>query len=82
MNFEQLINRIDADTYERLKTAVELGKWPNGERLSPQQRELSMQAVIAYETRHLPPEQRTGYIQKNEGTCSQDPEDAQTLRWK
>lgn len=82
MNFEQLIKSIDADTYERLKTAVELGRWPNGERLSPQQRELSMQAVIAYERQHLPPEQRTGYIEKQDSACSSEGDETQTLRWK
>ncbi len=62
MKLEQLINNITPEIYERLKTAVELGKWHNGNKLSTEQRQLCMQAVIAYEHNNLPPEQRTGYI--------------------
>jgi uncharacterized protein YeaC (DUF1315 family) len=84
VNFEQLIASIDADTYQRLKTAVELGKWPSGQSLSREQKELSLQAVIAYESKHLPPEQRTGYIAPNKPTaCGHDEEVAEEvpLRW-
>ena len=53
MNFEQLIASMTPEIYERLKTAVELGKWDNGERLSEAQKEHSLQAVIAYQSLHL-----------------------------
>lgn len=85
MNFEQLIASIDADIYQRLKTAVELGKWPTGQALSREQKELSLQAVIAYETKHLPPDQRTGYIEPKKPTaCGHDDEVAAELplRWE
>ncbi len=81
MDFEQLIQSIDADIYQRLKTAVEIGKWPSGEALTPEQRELSMQAVIVYENRHLEPGERTGYIERNKPTACGDTED-QPLRWE
>ncbi|MCW8193333.1 YeaC family protein [Proteobacteria bacterium 005FR1] len=86
MNFEQLIASIDADTYQRLKTAVELGKWPNGQSLTREQKELSLQAVIAFETRNLPPEQRTGYIERNKPTAcghsDDEVEEEVPLRWE
>jgi uncharacterized protein YeaC (DUF1315 family) len=86
VNFEQLIASIDADTYQRLKTAVELGKWPNGQTLTREQKELSLQAVIAYETRNLPPEQRTGYIERNKPTAcghtEDEVEEEVLLRWE
>ena len=62
MNFEQLIASINPEIYENLKRAVELGKWPDGKLLTSEQRELSLQAVIAYETKHLPEEERSGYL--------------------
>lgn len=63
MSVQQLLSSITPDIYENLKRAVELGKWPDGNRLTTEQQELCMQAVIAYEHLHLPPEQKTGYIE-------------------
>ena len=63
-----LLNNITPDIYQNLKRSVELGKWPNGERLSDEQKALCMQAVIAYEKKHLPPEQHTGYIETKKHT--------------
>lgn len=30
MDIEKMLSILDADIVERLKTAVEIGKWPNG----------------------------------------------------
>ncbi len=62
MNLQQLLASITPDIYQNLKRAVELGKWPDGNLLTSEQRGLCLQAVIAYEHRHLPPEQHTGFI--------------------
>jgi len=73
MDFKQLIANISPEVYENLKRAIELGKWPDGKRLTPEQREYSLQAVIAYDAQHKPETQRVGYIdrgRKEEGmTC-------------
>ncbi len=62
MNIDELINSITPEIYENLKRSIELGKWPDGRPLTQEQREHSMQAVIAYELKHLPAEERTGYV--------------------
>ncbi|MCX4024946.1 DUF1315 family protein [Endozoicomonas sp. SM1973] len=62
MQFEKLISQITPDIYQNLKQAVEIGRWPNGQSLTSEQRELSLQAVIAYEAKHLPEDQRTGFM--------------------
>ena len=62
MEFSELLNTLTPEVYQRLKRAVELGKWPDGRALTRQQRQLSLQAVIAYELQHLPEEERSGYI--------------------
>lgn len=38
MDFEQVINSMTPDIYQRLVTAVELGKWPDGVALTPEQK--------------------------------------------
>lgn len=91
VEFQELLNSINPEVYEKLKRAVELGKWADGNKLSREQRELSMQAVIAYEHKHLSKEERSGYVPpkvKKVEPCASDktksaiaePED-QPLKW-
>jgi len=60
--FAQMIENITPEIYESLKLAVEIGKWSDGRKLTTEQRELSLQAVIAWEMQNLPEDQRTGYM--------------------
>ena len=62
MNIEQMLAVLDADIVARLRTAVEIGKWPNGVVLTKEQRQTSMQAVIAWEAQNLAENERSGYI--------------------
>lgn len=86
MNYRDLLNSITPEIYDNLKRAVELGKWPDGRVVTPEQRQHCMEAVIAYEHKHLPPEQHTGYIPPKPHThCGGEGEVAeaeQTLKWK
>lgn len=70
-SFQALIDSITPEILANLKSAVETGRWPNGDRLTPQQVEHSLQAIIAYEARYVSEEQRTGYIDKT--TCGSEP---------
>ena len=58
----QMIENITPEIYASLKLAVEIGKWSDGRKLTTEQRELSLQAVIAWEMQNLPEDQRTGYM--------------------
>ena len=62
MDHQQLLKTLTPDIYENLKRAVELGKWPNGDALTPEQRETCLQAVIAWDALHKPEQERVGYI--------------------
>jgi len=67
-SFTHMIENITPEIYESLKTAVEIGKWSDGRKLTTEQKELSLQAVIAWELQNLPEDQRTGYMGPQE--CS------------
>jgi Uncharacterized protein conserved in bacteria len=58
--------------YERFKRAVELRKWPDGNPVSNEQLQTCLQAIIAYEHHHFPPEQRTGYVPPKTEPCVDD----------
>jgi len=63
---------LDRATYENLRRALELGRWPDGRTLEPRQREICMETVLNWEVAHLPPEQRSGYIELK--ACSDVPQ--------
>ena len=87
MDLQQLLNSITPAIYQNLKLAIEIGKWPDGNKLSSDQRQLCMQAVIAYEHKHLPPEHHTGYIPPEPHTFCEDdhehehPETEKPIKW-
>ncbi|MEQ8952664.1 MAG: DUF1315 family protein [Gammaproteobacteria bacterium] len=74
---EQLLSLVSAELYTSLKTAVELGKWPNGARLQGEQLANCMQLVILYEHRHVPQQDRTGH--GLDAPCRNKPERQQVL---
>lgn len=83
MNYQSMIETMTPEIYRNLRRAVELGKWPDGRVVTPEQRESALQAVIAWGERHLPPEQRVGFIDKGHkaGESCDDPVET-PLNWK
>nr|WP_136249668.1 DUF1315 family protein [Ningiella ruwaisensis] len=51
MEVEQLVAAMTPQVYENLRNAVETGKWPDGNKLSNEQRENAMQAVLLYQAK-------------------------------
>ncbi|MEB6378814.1 YeaC family protein [Leclercia adecarboxylata] len=52
MNIEEMINGMTPDVYQRLVTAVELGKWADGVALTPEQKENCLQLVMLWQARN------------------------------
>lgn len=71
--FLEAIGNITPEIYQSLKLAVEIGKWPDGRKLSQEQKELSLQAMIAWEQQNLPEEERTGYMGPQECESHSEP---------
>lgn len=75
-DFASAASSLDRPTYENLRRALEIGRWPDGRTLDARQREICLDAVLTWEAAHLPEDQRTGYIER--AACSGDdapPED-------
>lgn len=65
MTFEEIIQKIDPEIYKNLRTAIELGKWPDGRKLSQEQKEICMEAVIYYEnSANIAESERVGFIDR------------------
>ncbi|MCZ3381437.1 YeaC family protein [Kosakonia sp. SOY2] len=52
MNLDQIVNSMTPEIYQRLVTAVELGKWPDGVALTTEQKENSLQLVMLWQARN------------------------------
>lgn len=52
MNIEEMIKGMTPDVYQRLVTAVELGKWADGVALTPEQKENCLQLVMLWQARN------------------------------
>lgn len=83
MDYQQTIETMPRELYERLRKAVETGKWPDGKALTAEQRENALQAVIAWSEQHLDEKQRVGFIDRGSkaGEVCDDPSET-TLTWK
>jgi uncharacterized protein YeaC (DUF1315 family) len=79
-SFVEMIANITPEIYQSLKLAVEIGKWPDGRKLTQEQKELSLQAMIAWETQNLPEQQRTGYM--GEQACESHAEPIANILFK
>jgi len=49
---EAMLAAMTPDVYERLASAVETGKWPDGVALTPEQKEHCLQLVMLWQARH------------------------------
>ncbi|GAA6130259.1 YeaC family protein [Halopseudomonas sabulinigri] len=69
--FIDMLRNITPEVYAALKLAVEIGKWSDGRKLTQEQKELCLQAMIAWEQDNLPEEERTGYMEPQACTSEQ-----------
>ncbi len=79
MTYEELIKAMTPEIHQSLQRAVELGKWPDGRRLSDEQRDICMRAVIAYDHEKKPAEERVGFINRTKEDGTQHGEDPFSL---
>ena len=78
MKYDDLVRQITPELYATFVRCLELGKWPDGRAMTPEQREHCLQAVIAYDALHKPETERVGYIDRGRKAGAAE----QALRWK
>ncbi len=82
MDYQDLLDSLTPEIVATIKRAIELGRWPDGRALSPEQREHCMRAIIHWDRQNLSAQERTGYIDRGHKQGEQcDDEVAQALRW-
>lgn len=73
MDLQLLIERMDVETYDLLKKSLETGKWADGKALTAEQKQLVMEALIRWGHKHLPEDQRVGFLPQPD--CKSAPAD-------
>lgn len=81
MNKDEVLRALNPELIESFKRAIELGKWPDGKKLTDEQREVCMQSIILYEHQNVPEHERTGYVPPKTTPCAPDTKD-ETIKWK
>lgn len=85
MYVEKLLEAVTPDVYQNFRTSIETGKWPDGKPLTREQKEICIQAVIAYEAKNFPEDERTGYVPPKETPCDTDhdssADDVKPIKW-
>jgi uncharacterized protein YeaC (DUF1315 family) len=82
MTYEELIEKMTPPMHQAIKQGIELGKWPDGKKMSPEQLAVCLRAVIHYD-QTLPEDQRTGFIDRSraDGTMKGiNPLEAQVIK--
>lgn len=87
MDYHELVDSMTPELFERMRRALEVGKWPDGRALTQEQREQTMQAVILWGERHLSAQERVGFIDtkaKDGDACDSelDASEDTLLKWK
>ena len=52
MNYQDFVDQLDDKTVNQLRTAVEIGRWENGDKLTDEQRDSAMQAVMIWQAKY------------------------------
>ena len=82
MEYQDLINSLTPEVVANFKRAIELGRWPDGRQLTPEQRAHCMEAIILWDKKNLAEQERTGYIDRGHKQGEHcDDEEARVLRW-
>lgn len=76
-DFQETARHLPKEMIDRMRTALEIGTWPDGQKLTKAQKEITLEAVMLWELMHLPPEQRTGFIQQ---ACAKDAAMSERIR--
>lgn len=82
MEINKVLEALTPEIVEKFKLAIELGKWPDGRRLTPEQLETCMQAVIAFEHKYVDEKERTGYVPPKTACGPDEHEEDSPLKWQ
>lgn len=67
MDYQQYVNQLDIGTVDKLREAVEIGKWENGDRLSAKQLDSAIQAIMLWQASNHVDRENEPFTVNNKG---------------
>jgi uncharacterized protein len=67
VDYSQTVINLPKEMIAKLKAAVELGRWENGEKLTSEQVESAIQAVLLWEAKHLGNQHQEPFVVGSKG---------------
>ena len=52
MDYSQAVGNLNQDVINKLRTAIEIGRWESGDKVTQEQLDTAMQAVMFWQSRH------------------------------
>ena len=82
MTFDKMVAQMTPAMYDSFKQAIALRKWPDGRRLTQEQTELCLEAVMKYEIAHgVPEHERVGHLDRVSCGSGDDPGEPDAITW-
>ncbi len=81
MTLEELVAQMGPEQHTQMRRAIELGKWPDGRKLSADDKAFCMQAVIAYEAKNVGEQERVGFMDESKKGCLPDWLKPEAIKW-
>ena len=72
LEIETILAAMSPEVHARFQEAIALGRWPNGEKLTDEQKTTCMNAVIVYENHFKEPTERTGFVPPKITPCDDE----------
>lgn len=82
MELAAFLENMTPAIHQALRQSLELGKWPDGRKMTEQERDAGLQAIIVYEHEHLPENQRIGYMPQSCKSGKAEKTEETILRFK
>jgi len=81
MSQDEYMSALDPEIISRFKAALEIGKWPDGNVLTDEQKQVCMQAIIVFEHNNVPENERTGYVPPKPTACGTEEIVETPIKW-
>jgi uncharacterized protein len=53
VDYSQAVSNLNLDVINKLRKAIEIGRWESGDKVTPEQLDSAMQAVMFWQSKHM-----------------------------
>ena len=72
LEINNILSAMTPEIHARFQNAIAIGRWPNGDKLTDEQKATCIKAVIVYENHCKAPSERTGFVPPKASPCADE----------